>query len=212
MRETERTRAFRWVWEGRRLFGLAAALILVGALAVVGLVQGPPSAEAARGSGPPMDVRMTIPGVRGDGPKGTINLESWSWGCDQSGSAHTGGGGGAGKCDMHSFSLKKKLDSASPKLLQGCCSAEDSVFPEIIIETCRASCESDKREAYLEIRLENAYVSSYAVGAVAGDDRPVEEISFSFEKVTVKYATQTGEGIEQGWVCPGWTIECSREP
>ena len=42
------------------------------------------------------------PNIKGEskdkaqGPKGDIDILAWSWGMSQSGTSHTGGGGGAG--------------------------------------------------------------------------------------------------------------------
>ena len=43
-----------------------------------------------------------------------IDVLSWSWGLSNSGSAHTGGGAGAGKVNGQDLSFTKYVDSASP--------------------------------------------------------------------------------------------------
>ena len=49
---------------------------------------------------------------------GEIDVLSWSWGLSQSGTMHTGGGGGSGKVNVQDLTLTKWVDKASPVLMQ----------------------------------------------------------------------------------------------
>src|SRR6201995_5361236 len=52
--------------------------------------------------------------------KKEIDVLAWSWGISNSGSAHVGGGAGAGKCNVQDISFTKWVDSATPKLGLAC--------------------------------------------------------------------------------------------
>src|SRR5258708_23578738 len=52
------------------------------------------------------------------GPKKAIDILAWSWGMSQSGSFHTGGGGGAGKANFQDLSVTKYVDNSTPTLMQ----------------------------------------------------------------------------------------------
>ena len=47
-----------------------------------------------------------------------IDVLAWSWGMSQSGTMHTGGGGGSGKVNVQDLSLTKYVDKSSPELMR----------------------------------------------------------------------------------------------
>jgi type VI secretion system secreted protein Hcp len=65
-----------------------------------------------------VDMFMKIPGVEGEARDGVhkseIDVLSWSWGMDQSGSAHVGGGMGSGKVNVHDMSFTKYTTRRRP--------------------------------------------------------------------------------------------------
>ena len=75
-----------------------------------------------------VDMFIKIKGIDGesmdDKHKKEIDVLAWSWGASQSGSAHMGGGAGAGKVNVQDLSFTKYIDSASHALLLACCNGE----------------------------------------------------------------------------------------
>ncbi|WP_374595324.1 type VI secretion system tube protein Hcp, partial [Aquabacterium sp.] len=71
-----------------------------------------------------VDMFMKIGDVKGESRDkthaGEIDVLAWSWGVSNSGSAHTGGGAGAGKANVQDLSFTKYVDKASPPLLLAC--------------------------------------------------------------------------------------------
>src|SRR5215475_5550792 len=67
-----------------------------------------------------VDYFLKIEGIEGESTdkthKNSIQVESFSFGETQAGSASHGSGGGAGKVQMQDFHFVKKLDRASPSL------------------------------------------------------------------------------------------------
>jgi light-regulated signal transduction histidine kinase (bacteriophytochrome) len=63
-----------------------------------------------------VDMFMKIDTVDGEAQdskhKKEIDVLSWSWGLSNAGSAHSGGGAGAGKANVHDLSFTKWVDSA----------------------------------------------------------------------------------------------------
>jgi len=57
-----------------------------------------------------------------------IDVLAWSWGMSNSGSAHHGGGQGAGKVNVQDLSFTKWIDKSSPDLMLACCNGKH--FPE----------------------------------------------------------------------------------
>jgi len=56
--------------------------------------------------------------------KEEIDVLAWSWGLSNSGSAHVGGGAGAGKCNVQDLSFTKYIDKTSPDLMLACCNGK----------------------------------------------------------------------------------------
>ena len=59
-----------------------------------------------------------------DKHKGEIDVLSWSWGINQSGTMAPGGGGGAGKASFHDLSFMHSFDKASPAIMKACATGE----------------------------------------------------------------------------------------
>src|SRR6266513_2553311 len=59
-----------------------------------------------------------------DKHKDEIEVLSWSWGVNQPGSMHSGGGGGLGKADFSDLSFTHYVDKASPVMFQACAGGE----------------------------------------------------------------------------------------
>ena len=52
--------------------------------------------------------------------KDEIDVLAWSWGASQSGTFHTGSGGGAGKVNVQDISFTKWVDKSTPNLMRAC--------------------------------------------------------------------------------------------
>ncbi|HYN78560.1 MAG TPA: type VI secretion system tube protein Hcp, partial [Lamprocystis sp. (in: g-proteobacteria)] len=71
-----------------------------------------------------VDMFLKLEGVTGESQDkthtGEIDVLAWSWGLSQSGTFHTGGGGGAGKVNVQDLSFTKYIDKSSPNLMLYC--------------------------------------------------------------------------------------------
>ena len=56
-----------------------------------------------------------------DGHEDEIDIYSWTWGMTQSGTFHTGKGGGAGKVNVQDLTVTKYVDSSTPDFMMHCC-------------------------------------------------------------------------------------------
>src|ERR1041384_8656459 len=75
-----------------------------------------------------MDMFIKIGELKGESRdkvhKDEIDVLAWSWGVSNSGSAHVGGGAGAGKCNVQDVSFTKYIDKSSPDLMLACCNGK----------------------------------------------------------------------------------------
>jgi type VI secretion system secreted protein Hcp len=140
-----------------------------------------------------VDYFLKVDGIPGESPddkhKNEIDIESWSWGETNSGSQAYGGGGGSGKVAMNDFSFAMRVNKASPKLFLACANGEP--IKEALL-TCRKA-GKDAQE-YLKIKLFNFHVSSFQTGGSSGDVVPLDQVSFTFEKIEISYAPQKSDG------------------
>ena len=127
--------------------------------------------------------------------KDSIDVLSWSWGLSQSGTMHTGGGGGAGKASIQDLSITKYIDKSSTDLMLACCSGKHYKNAKLIVRKAGGT-----PLEYLIISLESVLVTSVSTGGSGGEDRLTENIALNFAKVHVQYQPQKEDGTKDGGV------------
>ena len=130
-----------------------------------------------------------------------IDVLAWSWGASNSGSAHVGGGMGAGKVNVQDLSFTKYIDKSSPDLMLACCNGEH--YPEAKLVVRKAG--KDPLE-YLTITLKEVIVTSVSTGGSGGEDRLTENVTLNFAKVQLNYIEQTATGAPGAKPHRGWDI------
>ena len=132
-----------------------------------------------------------------------IDITEWAWGLSQTGSMHSGTGGGAGKVDIGNLNLSKPLDKSSPNLMMACASGKH--FPEARLVVRKAGGSSPVE--YLVITLKEVMVISYQSDAVKNSDELTEVIGLNFATVEVSYQPQKADGGKDGGAVKyGWNI------
>ena len=137
-----------------------------------------------------VDMFLKLDGIKGeshdDKHRGEIELLSFSWGVSNSARAcGAGGGGGAGKVSVSDLSIMKKIDSATPQLMEHCVSGKH--ISEGLITVRKAG---EKPLEFLKIKLTEILVSSSQSGAGGATD-PVESLTLNFTKFEVSNGNQT---------------------
>ncbi len=100
---------------------------------------------------------------------------SWSWGMSQSGSAHIGGGAGAGKVNVHDLSFTKYIDVSSPDLYLSCCNGKHLKDAKLVVRKA-----GENPLEYLIVTMEDVIISSVSTGGSGGEDRLTENVSLNF--------------------------------
>lgn len=153
-----------------------------------------------------IDMFMKIEGIDGESQdsahKDEIDVLSWSWGMTNSGTFHTGGGGGAGKANFQDISFTKWVDKSTPKLMEAC--ASGATIPAATLVLRKAGGEPLE---YLIIRMEKVLVTSVSTGGSGGEDRLTENVTLNFAQIMVKYTEQRADGGIGDIVEFGWDIE-----
>jgi type VI secretion system secreted protein Hcp len=157
-----------------------------------------------------VDITLKIDGVDGesviDGHEGEIDVLAWSWGVNQSGSMHVGGGGGAGKVNVQDVSITKYVDKASTNLLRKCCNGAH--LKEATL-TVRKAGESPVD--YVAITMEPVMVTSVSTGGSGGEDSLTENVTLNFAKLKFSYTPQKEDGTPDAAIDLTWNIEKNKE-
>ena len=133
--------------------------------------------------------------------KDTIDVLAWSWGMSNSGSAHVGGGAGAGKVNVQDLSFTKYIDKSSPDLMLACCNGKH--FDNATLTVRKAG---ENPLEYLKLTLEELIVTSVSTGGSGGEDRLTENVTLNFAKVKVEYKDQDEKGAGKATAQMGWDI------
>jgi type VI secretion system secreted protein Hcp len=120
---------------------------------------------------------------------GEMDVLAWSWGASNSGSAHVGGGAGAGKVNVQDLSFTKYVDSASTALMLSCMTGHHYTKANLVVRKAGTT-----PVEYLKIEMTEVFITSVSTGGSGGEDRLTENVSLNFAKVKVEYFKQDEKG------------------
>jgi type VI secretion system secreted protein Hcp len=130
-----------------------------------------------------------------------IDVLTWSWGANQSGTTHMGGGSGAGKVKVGDLTFTKYIDSASHSLLLACCAGTH--IKEAVLVVRKAG---DKPLEYIKLTMSDVIVTEVKTGGVGTEDRLTENITLNFGKFEFAYTPQKADGSGEAAKTAGWNI------
>jgi type VI secretion system secreted protein Hcp len=134
-----------------------------------------------------------------------IAVSSWSWGMNQSGTMHVAKGGGAGKVDVQDLSLGKRVDKATPNLMQHCCMGTQFETATLV---CRKASGDGGQLEYLTLVMKHVIITSVQGSGSEGGDDLFENVSLNFGEFTLTYVPQDNDGSALPEVGPiGWNMQ-----
>jgi len=166
----------------------------------------PPDTGAPLGS-PAYDMFLKIEGMDGESVDANhakwMDVMEYGWGVEV-----VPGGSSRMTSSQHlGLVITKTLDKTSPGLALKCSKGEH--IPSVILAICQA--EGDRTQI-MRYTLEDAVVTSVHVSGSAADGmRPVEEISFSYRRITWLYTELDATGKAKGNVEFTWNVEQNLE-
>jgi type VI secretion system secreted protein Hcp len=134
--------------------------------------------------------------------KDEIDVLAWSWGASNSGSFHTGGGGGAGKVNVQDLSFTKFIDLATTELFLATCNGKH--FPEATLIVRKAG---ETPLEYFTVVMNDVLITSYSTGGSGGEDRLTENVTLNFAKVKLTYKEQAAKGAQAKAPSVSWNIQ-----
>jgi type VI secretion system secreted protein Hcp len=132
-----------------------------------------------------------------------IDVLQWNWGMTQSGTTHTGPGGGGGKVNVQDMVITKYVDLATHDMIKRCCSGEHITSGELIVRKSGGAAPIE----YLRIKIEKVMITGYQTGGSKdGLDRVTETLTLNFGKFHVTYTKQEDDGSAGPEGTAGWSI------
>jgi type VI secretion system secreted protein Hcp len=139
-----------------------------------------------------VDYFFKLDGIQGESVdsnhKNEIRLHGFSWGGTQTTSVAGTGGSGAGKVDLHDFSVLKLLDKASTPLFGALVTGQ-----HIKTGTLTAVKAGAGGKPFFKADFQELYVTSIQHSAT--DEIPHESVSFSYNQIALEYSMQNEQGI-----------------
>jgi len=121
-----------------------------------------------------------------------MQIQSWSFGASNSGSAVQGMGLGVGKVSLQDFHFVVQNGKASPQLFLAC--AKGNHIPQAIL-SCRKTGGDGSPYTYTKITFGDLVISSFNTGGSEGAATlPMEQIAFNFTNITFEYFEQKQDG------------------
>jgi type VI secretion system secreted protein Hcp len=156
-----------------------------------------------------VDIFMKLDPLKGESKdskhKGEIDIISWSWGLDQTGTWHTGGGGGAGKVNIHDLGFAHLVDTASTDLMKACTSGKH--LPTGVLTVRKAGTNPLE---FIKLTIEDILVTSVTLGGSHEDDY-VEHVTLNFAKFKFEYTPQLTTGAGGVTTEVKWNIPANAE-
>lgn len=121
-----------------------------------------------------------------------MQIQSWSFGATNSGSAVQGTGLGTGKVSLQDFHFVILNGKASLPLFLAC--AKGNHIPQAIL-SCRKTGGDGTPYTYYKVTYGDLVISSFQTGGSDGSATlPMEQCSFNFTKITMEYFQQKPDG------------------
>jgi type VI secretion system secreted protein Hcp len=153
----------------------------------------------------PADMFLKIDDIEGesvdDVHAGEIDVISWGWGMSQSGTTHSGPGGGSGKVSVQDFSFIHYVDKASANLMKMCCNGKHFEEAKLVVRKA-----GEMPLEYMIITMKSGLISSVSTGGSGGEDRITESVTLNFSEFQTEYVPQMADGSGDASVIVGWNI------
>jgi type VI secretion system secreted protein Hcp len=155
---------------------------------------------------------LKLDGIQGEakdenGHANEIEVESWNWGAVNSGTQHSGGGGGAGKVKMDDFNFVMPVCQASPKLMLACATGQHI---KTALLTCRKA--GTEQVEYYTIKMTGVLVTSFRTGGTgAASILPVDQVALNFAQIEFDYKPQSETGTLGGSIKAGYSPKENRK-
>jgi len=157
------------------------------------------------------DHLLEIEGIKGESKDSkhpnTIEIESYSWGASNDGSAAHGSGAGAGKVHFQDVHFTTQVNKSSPELLMACANGKHFKKAQLFVRK-----QGEDQQDYYIVTLEDFIVSSYQSGGSNGSNHlPTDQFALNFGKLKFEYKPQKDDGQLDPAVTAGWDLKQNKK-
>ncbi|MFI3221372.1 MAG: type VI secretion system tube protein Hcp [Methylococcales bacterium] len=144
------------------------------------------------------DMFIKIGDIKGESKdskhKDEIEMLSWGWGFSNMGTAHSGGGSGGGKVQVHDIHFSKHTDCSTHALIASCC--KGTHHKEATLHVRKAG---DKPLEYIIIKMKEVFITSVTMdGHGSSGEVPMESVTLKFAEFEYAYQPQKTDGSADG--------------
>jgi type VI secretion system secreted protein Hcp len=132
---------------------------------------------------------------------GEMDITSFRWGESLPMATESRPGATAGRVAMENFFFSAPVSKASPKLMQSV--ADGSHFDEAVF-TVRDT-HRENQPVIMEVKLQDVIITSYHVSGIS--ERPIEDFSLDFGKITYTYYFLDEEGSGPEAIVGSWDLQ-----
>jgi type VI secretion system secreted protein Hcp len=167
-------------------------------------------AAIRKGTAMASDYLLFIDGIKGESNDSrhphAIEIESFSFGASNPGSAGHGRGAGAGIVDLRDFRFRAQVSVATSELMIACLSGKAFRNAELF---CRK--QGETQQDYFVVRLKHFLISSYeCTGSTGSDNLPIEEFAINYSEILFEYKPQREDGSLAAPITAGWNLKEKR--
>ena len=121
--------------------------------------------------------------------KDEVEVLSWSWGVNRTGTIAHGGGSGEGKASFNDFNFTHHIDKASPVLLKACATGEH--IKEATIAVRKAG---KGQQEFLILKMTDVLITSVNPSGSGDAAATMESVALQSSKVDLEYKPQKQDG------------------
>ena len=142
-------------------------------------------------------LKIPTPAVKGEvtakGHEDSIQIDSFTFGVQQTGHGSRGGGLGAGKAEFQDMNLVKLVDNSTPTLMQLCATGKH--IPTATMTVRKAG---DGQLDYYIVVMSDVLITSVTNSGQFDGDLPHENVAINFSKIDFTYKKQDKTGALGG--------------
>lgn len=154
-----------------------------------------------------VDAFLKLDGINGESQDSVhtneIDILSWSWSLTNSGSAHYAKGMGQGKVQVGDIHILKRVDTATPSLMQACTTGQHIDSGTLTVRKAGGTSALE----YFVINLSNILVSSIRPSSDPSSPQLMEDVALNFGSFKVTYTPQEEQGSGGATVDFGYDIQ-----
>lgn len=138
--------------------------------------------------------------------KDWIDVLSYSYAVTQSTSSASGGGSGVGRANFGNFMFTHNKDIASPNLMLYC--AKGKMIPKVVFAATKAG---DGQQQFETTTFTDVLVTGVNIIGATNSPRSLEQVTFSYTKITMEVKKQNEDGSLGAAVSGTWDTKANKE-